>query len=415
MKKKLLFLFYFTLASGLLFSQPKKTFFDNWYFGLNVGPTIFMGDVTQNYKTLKTDFTASNIAFGLMLTKEINCVFSLRGQLMFGYTSGSKDIYKGGAPANLSFESRFFNYNLNAKVDFIDIFDGGKCDRKFNFYGFVGIGFIDFQSKLFKSGKEINSWGYGRTGTYKWVTEISIPYGLGIDFRLGKRIKVNLDFEVIWIDGEKMDRTVGEYAHDAFFYPNLGISYNISKYNRVCCPGKDIIPILAIDSTVNKQLNKMDELMAKTDELNKQFEGFKNQLNNLKKDTVYIVKVDTVYNTKVKQIMEKAGYLWFNVYFDVDKYNIKSEYNGIIATVAEIMRKEPDLKIKIVGSADQQGAYEYNDILSKNRAIAVMNVLVKKHNIDPNRLIIDFKGKREPISQIHFEVNRRVDFIKIEK
>jgi OmpA-OmpF porin, OOP family len=73
------------------------------------------------------------------------------------------------------------------------------------------------------------------------------------------------------------------------------------------------------------------------------------------------------------------------------------------------------LKIRVVGNADQQGSTLHNEILSKNRAQAVINVLVNSHGISRNRLVLDYKGDKEPISKIHFEVNRRVDFIKIQK
>ena len=76
---------------------------------------------------------------------------------------------------------------------------------------------------------------------------------------------------------------------------------------------------------------------------------------------------------------------------------------------------EPDLKVRVVGNADQQGNAPHNEILSKNRAQEVINVLVNKHGINRNRLILEYKGDREPISKLHFEINRRVDFIRVEK
>jgi len=76
---------------------------------------------------------------------------------------------------------------------------------------------------------------------------------------------------------------------------------------------------------------------------------------------------------------------------------------------------EPGLKIRVVGNADQQGKVDHNVILSKNRAQAVINEMVNKYGVDRNRLIIDYKGDREPISRLHFEVNRRVDFIRVQK
>lgn len=433
MKKSLLFTFIAVLISTFSFAQPKRTFVDNWHLTIHGGPTIFLGDVTQNYEWYKMDFSNPRGAFGINITKDFSCAFSVRGQIGYGWLAGEKDFYESGAPADLSFKTHFYHFNAHAKVNFIDLFGGGKCFRRVNFYGFAGIGFINFQNRLYRKGEEILSWGYGRIGTHKWVTEITVPFGLGIDVRMGQKWRINLDLEYIWVDNEKLDRVVGMYEHDMFIYPNLGITYNLSKYNRVCCKQKDT-PLLTTDNT----LDKINKAIARTDSLNNLLKESINKVNNLnnkldnaqikidslklRKDTVYIVNetpinigMATQYGDSVNKVMMEAGYIWYNVYFDLDKYNIKPEYDEVIENVADIMKKEPKLKVKVVGNADQQGNSAHNEILSKNRSQAVINVLVNKHGINRNRLVLDYKGDREPISKIHFEVNRRVDFIRIQK
>jgi outer membrane protein OmpA-like peptidoglycan-associated protein len=381
------------------------------------------------------DLSNPKLSFGLNLTKEFTCAFAVRGQLGYGWLAGKKDFYAGGNPANLSFNAHFYHFNAQFKVNFIDLFAGGKCYRKFNLYGFAGIGFINFQNRLFKNGVEVLSWGYGRTGTHKWVTEITVPFGLGVDLRLGQKWRLNLDVEAVWVDNEKLDRVVGMYEHDAFIYPNLGVSYNISKHNRVCCKKAADVPIYV----ANSDANQLDKILSKTDSLNDLLNKSLNRVNDLndklditkdkldslkfRKDTVYIVRDDsqyvvregTHYPDSVNEAMNNAGYIWYNVYFDLDKYNIKQEYESVIANVAEIMKNEPTLKVRVVGNADQQGSTLYNETLSKNRSQAVINELVNKHGINRNRLILDYKGEREPISLLRFEVNRRVDFIKVLK
>jgi outer membrane protein OmpA-like peptidoglycan-associated protein len=431
MKKTVLFFVSVILISGNLFAQPKTTFFDNWHLTLHTGPTVFLGDVTQQHEWYKMDLSNPKMAFGINLIKEINCTFSLRGQVGFGWVAGKKDFYKNGDPAGLSFDAHFYHFNGQLKVNFIDLFAGGRCFRKFNVYGFAGLGFINFQNRLFKDGVEVLSWGYGRSGTAKWVTEVTVPFGLGADLRLGQKWRINFDIEAIWVDNEKLDRVVGGYEHDAFLYPNLGVTYNLSKNNRVCCKKINYSPEF-VATTANKfpadtcqkilakadsLKNILDQSIVKINLLNSDIVEVKNKLDSCKnhKDTVYIVKEATSYPDSVNAVMKKAGYIWYNVYFDFDKYNITPKYDSIITKVAEIMKNEPGLRVRVVGNCDQRGSLSYNDVLSQNRAKEVIKTLVNKHGINRNRLILEYKGKREPISQLHFQLNRRVDFIKVEK
>jgi outer membrane protein OmpA-like peptidoglycan-associated protein len=434
--KKLLFVICIPIFFSLsVFAQPKSKVFDNWHININGGPTFFLGDVTQHFKWYEPDLSTPRGSFGIMLIKEFNCVLSMRGQLGYGWSAGKKDFYAGGDPANLSFEAHFYHFNAQAKINFIDLIGGGKCFRKFNFYGFAGIGFINFQNRLYQNGFEVLSWGYGRVGTHKWVTEIIVPFGLGTDVRLGQKFRINLDVEAIWVDGEKLDRVVGMYSHDVIIYPNLGLSYNISKNNRVCCKSSNI-PLYNSDlnncpQKLNEEIAKSDSLkkllvqsLVKIDDLNHSMEDVHNKKDSvlLKHDTIYIVKetyynevAGTQYSDSVNKTMKDAGYIWYNVYFDLDKYDIKPEYQSIIAKVAGILKNEPELKIVVVGNADQQGQSLHNEILSKNRSQSVINELVNKYGIDRNRLKLDYRGDHEPISKIHFDVNRRVDFIRIQR
>jgi len=397
------------------FSQPKTTLLDNWYLNINVGPTIFLGDVTQNHDWYKLDFTAANIGFGLRLSKEVNCILGFKGEALFGQLKGNKDKYADGSPANLSFKARFWEYNISAVLNVTNLFCGGKPDRKMNVYVYAGLGQINFQTKLSSNGNEIATWGYDRSGKEKYVTELTVPYGIGIDYRLGKKIRITLDIEHTWVDGDKIDRVEGEYAHDSYFYPNLGITFNLSKYNRVCAKITPFIPLISNDSLAKAQNEKIEKLLKKADSLTKNMEDLNKKLKDqpVRVDTVMVIRVDSVYSQTVKDLMQEAGYVPFSVYFDVDKYNIKKEYEGVIAAVADVMKKEPNLKLKIVGNCDPEGGLVYNDLLGKRRADQVINELVNKYGIDRNRFVPVSKGSRELLSKIYFEVNRRVDFIRI--
>jgi outer membrane protein OmpA-like peptidoglycan-associated protein len=107
----------------------------------------------------------------------------------------------------------------------------------------------------------------------------------------------------------------------------------------------------------------------------------------------------------------------YGIYFDVNKDVVKSESYGTIKEIAKVLTDNPNVKIKIVGHTDSDGDEKSNLDLSKRRAAAVKNVLVKEFGIDDARIETDGKGESEPIAKndsvVNKALNRRVEFIKL--
>jgi len=66
------------------------------------------------------------------------------------------------------------------------------------------------------------------------------------------------------------------------------------------------------------------------------------------------------------------------VLFDTDKWNIDEFYHLALHEVAAIMKDNPDVKMQFQGNADSRGGTKHNQMLSENRARAVMEYLMKK-------------------------------------
>ena len=81
--------------------------------------------------------------------------------------------------------------------------------------------------------------------------------------------------------------------------------------------------------------------------------------------------------------------------------------------VAKSLSEYPELLLTLVGHTDNQGADEYNQTLSENRANAVRTYLIGK-GIGDNKIVATGKGESEPISTNDTpegrEKNRRVVF-----
>ena len=428
--KKLAFILLLLLPTLLIAQGPKGKFWDNWAININGGQTWFLGDVSKNFDQFEPSLRETSTAAGIILSKTLSCVFGLRGQLYYGNLFGQKDKYAGGAPANLKFNAIFWNYNINATIDFTALI--GKCnpDRKFSFYGILGAGFTDFKTRLYNSvtGKEINTWGYDRPsgGTYYWVTELTMPVGLGMSYKLGKKLKITLESTLNEVNTEKIDRVVGMSKRDAYYYTAIGITYNLSKWNRAC----ECKPLDVIHDTIRIERTTHDTVWIK--ENTYQFNELKSQIDSLKNLMItYLSKppIDTTSKKvnkdidlgniidnvigEVKDTIERTGYLLYSVYFDINKWNIKPAERVKVAAVAETLNKNPKLNVKIIGHADRQGGYNYNIWLSKQRAESVAKTLTRDYKINPKRYTIDWRGYIEPLSQKYYYINRRVDFLKV--
>jgi len=60
-----------------------------------------------------------------------------------------------------------------------------------------------------------------------------------------------------------------------------------------------------------------------------------------------------------------------NIFFDTDKYDLKSESTVELNKLVDLLKNNPTLKIEISGHTDNQGSKSHNQTLSENRAKAV--------------------------------------------
>ena len=103
-----------------------------------------------------------------------------------------------------------------------------------------------------------------------------------------------------------------------------------------------------------------------------------------------------------------------NLYFDYDSDKILPTSNAEIERLALFLKQNKNIKIKIVGHTDNQGSHAYNLDLSRRRAEALMNALIRK-GIAADRLTAEGKGSTQPITTNDTEdgraQNRRVEIL----
>ena len=106
----------------------------------------------------------------------------------------------------------------------------------------------------------------------------------------------------------------------------------------------------------------------------------------------------------------------YGIYFDTGKSVIKPESAQAIGEIAKLLKADPNLKIHVVGHTDNVGGVESNIALSKARAEAVMQALVRDQGVTATRMTAFGCGQFSPVASNDSEEgrakNRRVELVK---
>jgi outer membrane protein OmpA-like peptidoglycan-associated protein len=103
-----------------------------------------------------------------------------------------------------------------------------------------------------------------------------------------------------------------------------------------------------------------------------------------------------------------------NIFFDFDKFSLRSESFLELDRWVEVFKKHPDLKAEIHGHTCWIGTEQYNQKLSERRATAVVDYLVTQ-GVAKSRLTMKGFGETKPAAsndtQKGRELNRRVEVL----
>jgi peptidoglycan-associated lipoprotein len=102
------------------------------------------------------------------------------------------------------------------------------------------------------------------------------------------------------------------------------------------------------------------------------------------------------------------------VYFDLDRTEIKPEFQAQIACHAAYLRQFPEARVRLEGNADERGSREYNLGLGERRGNAVQSAL-SAAGASSSQLNVVSYGEERPVCRQHDEScwskNRRVEIV----
>ena len=270
------------------------------------------------------------------------------------------NVYSFEKPANevVRYQNVFGAASLEFMFDLVNYFAPYRESRVFHLVPFVGLGaHMKFYSANDESGDKL-----GTENDYSGL----LNGGLALKFRLGKRVDLNLEGQMMVSKNNFQGTLTAHDPADVTALVSAGLTF---KLGRVAFQ-----PITPMDYDLVNDLNgQISSLRAQNAELSKRPVSCPECPDALAPAST----VNVIENVVAFRIGSAK----------IDKNQMINVYNSAEAAKAN------GGKIYIVGYADEQtGNPQINMSLSERRAEAVKNALINNYGVNPNDIVIDFKG-----------------------
>ena len=198
--------------------EPSKSFWNNWGIAFNGGVTSYFGDLSiydsDPANKLKHE---SKPAFGVLLTKYFGDDIGLSGQMLYG---GLKGQYN----ENLSFDTDFIEYNVQLRVDLLNLVLR-RNNTGIGLVAFGGIGHL-----IFNSVKKTYIEGNLKTDAHRASSPEFVYFvGGGLNYSISDRFSVNIDAAVRQAQNDRIDNEVRKDNYDFYTFINFGVTYHIHR------------------------------------------------------------------------------------------------------------------------------------------------------------------------------------------
>jgi hypothetical protein len=231
MKTKILLIAITCLTTGFLISSAGYSqkwggatpigLLTNWNININGGLTSYFGDLSLHDFDVGAKLkTESGPAVSLILTKNIfKDAISLSGQLLTGKLEGRK--------SNISFTAELLEYNLHARVDFVDLLMLKKS-HAFGIIGYAGAGQFLFTTKkvVMEEGTVMNFEHTAR------VPEFVFFFGGGVYYKVNSNFGITADLALRQCQNDRLDDYVKNDDFDYYSYLSIGMSYYLTTFKR---------------------------------------------------------------------------------------------------------------------------------------------------------------------------------------
>lgn len=133
-------------------------------------------------------------------------------------------------------------------------------------------------------------------------------------------------------------------------------------------------------------------------------------------ETVCKTGNDTIYvDLVLDQILENKSYVINNIYYDFDKWYIRTDAAKELNKLVAVLYENPDIDIELGSHTDSRGTEIYNQKLSQKRAEAAVEYIISK-GISSDRITAKGYGESKHAISCNFcteeehQINRRTEF-----
>ncbi len=196
--------------------------------------------------------------------------------------------------------------------------------------------------------------------------------------------------KTLWVQGKVFDKKTGEGLPSAVELLNLATGQLNSKV-QTDENGRYLIT-LPVGKDYAFSVNRKGYL----------FYSQNFPLSKKTADSTYIIDIP------LQPIEVNASIVLNNIFFDINKFELKPESRSELDKVVALMNDNPGMKILISGHTDNIGKSSDNLVLSNNRAKAVISYLISK-GVLPARLQSRGFGATKPIADNQTESGRAVN------
>lgn len=337
------------------FKVETNRFWSNWFVSAGGGVNLYFGDHDKQVKFGKRLAPAVDVAIGKWFTPGIGVRFAYSGLSVKGATqtgihsTGEEVPGKGGYGYWLTKQKfNYFNFHLDAMFNMSNLLFGYNPNRVYSLSPYVGLGVM-------------------KTNDTPKATEIAGHFGLLNSFRLCDALDLNLDIRGTLVsdafDGEAYGR-----GGEGMLTATVGLTYKFKK--RGWDKAKTVVRI--DNRAINALRQQLADAEAENDRLKRALAEGNRQ--------------------KAKEIVTKASANL--VTFPIGKATLSNEARANLSLLAEAIKAgDGNVVYTITGYADAgTGSKRINERLSKRRAEAVRDCLVKEFGVSESQLRVDHKG-----------------------
>lgn len=461
MKKIILLLFSLSLTGlGNLWAQETEENVNKakaatppnmWEISPHGGALFIAGDVDPKF----------GWGAGISLRKATDYLFSLRLDVLYGRAEGES----GSGPTLRQFENSWLSSTVFG-VFSLNSLRFNKPVRSTNIYVMGGAGGNYFELPSFRNEES--------RGMLERELAPHATLGAGIAFRIGPRFNIGIEHQASLlfgkrsdlVDGSELEKGVRTPFRDIVNYSNIHLNFNIGNKQRRSEPLYWINPLqVVLDDIQEIKENQSDVVLEDSDG-----DGVIDQLDrepntapgalvdtkgrtldsdrdgvpdHLDKEPYYTPREGETVNSegvvenpiaggggvteeRVRELIDEAlqdyqpsagapggiaDLFLPMLHFGINSSTIKYSDYGTLASIARVMKNNSEMRLVVKGYTDQTGSESYNEVLSYERANAVIEHMVNNHGIGRGRLVLQYGGQDDAlVPSTSSYMNRRVEF-----